>query len=181
MATSTDTIPVAEHDRGPFVAPDTEREALERAARALNQSESGSVKLITNNGKEIELSPTLLRVLRQGAAILAADRAVVVESIGKLVTPRQAAELVGVHVHHLERLLDTGELPFENEGPVRLLPLDDVLAYRQVFKARQHEGLDELARISQEMGLYDLDYSTIKIKRLLEFDEEERQADSDEN
>ncbi|MDQ3655833.1 MAG: excisionase family DNA-binding protein [Chloroflexota bacterium] len=175
MTTTTDTISVAERDRGPFVAPDTELEVLQRAARALNQSESGSFKLITNNGQEIEVPLTLLRVLRLGAEMLALDRAVVLDSLGRQITPHEAAELLRVPITYLVKLLDDGTLPFTRDGDFRRLSLDDVLTYRQLRDQQRHAALDEMTRMGQEWGLYDIDYSTIKAKRLAEFDDESKQ------
>ncbi|MEX2441239.1 MAG: excisionase family DNA-binding protein, partial [Pontimonas sp.] len=107
--------------------------------------------------------------------------AVILDSLGKQITPHEAAELLRVPITHMVKLLDDGTLPFTRVGDFRRLSLDDVLTYRQLRDARRHEGLDELARLSQELGLYDLDYSTIKVKRLLEFEEDESQANSGEN
>lgn len=176
MATTTKPMTMSEHDRGPFVAPDEELAALKRAARALRAGKAGTPKLIATNGEEVALSPTLLRVLRRSVEVLADDRAVLLNSLGKQISPQEAATLLAVPVTYLVKLLDDGTLRFTLDGDFRRLSLAEVLAYRQELRARQHEALDELARLSQELGLYDLDYSTIKPKRLLEYEEEDRRA-----
>lgn len=178
MATTTKSTPTSEHDRGPFVPADTELAALKRAAQALRAGATGSPKLVAPTGEKIELSPTLLRVLRRSAEILADDQAVLLDSLGKQISPHQAAELLGFSVTYVTKLLDDGELPFTLLDDFRRLSLDDVLTYRRAFKLRQREALNDMIRLSEELGLYDLDDSTIELKRLAEFEEEEEQAKS---
>ena len=172
MATTTKTTPTSEQDRGPFVPADTELAALKHAAQALRASESGTPKLIAANGDEVELPPTLLRVLRLSAETLANDEAVLVVSLGKQISPHQAAELLSVPITHLVKLLDDGELPFTLIGEFRRLSLNDVLAYRQVLSARQDEALDEMTRMGQEWGLNDIDYSSVKVRGLAEIEDD---------
>jgi hypothetical protein len=80
--------------------------------------------------------------------------------------------LLGFPIHYLTKVVDAGELLTTTENGVTLLQLDDVLAYRQEFRRQRREALSELARLSQEMGLDDLDLKTVKLKRLAEFDDE---------
>ena len=171
MAATTDTSSIT--DRGPIAPSAIEQKALQRIARVLSQSESGSPKIVTATGEELELPPTLLRILRAVTAMLGADRAIVLDSFGPLVSRFQAAELIGVPLNYVERLVNEGELTLVDAGPTKLLSRDAVLDFRRAYKARQRESLEELARISQEMGLYDLDYSTIELKRLEELEEED--------
>lgn len=172
MATTTKVTSLSEQDRGPFVPPDVELAALKRTAQALQASGSGTPKLVAANGGEVELSPTLLRVLRRSVEVLANDQAVLLDSLGKQISPHQAAELLGFSLTYVTKLLDDGELPFTLVGDFRRLSLNDVLAYRQEFKAMQREGLRELAQLGQDLGLYDLDVDPTQLKRLAEFEDE---------
>jgi excisionase family DNA binding protein len=174
MAAATDTSSIT--DRGPIAPSSIEQKALQRIAQVLSQSEQRSPKFVTATGEEIELPPTLLRILRAVTAMLGADRAIVLESFGPLVSRYQAAELIGVPLNYVERLVNEGELSLVDAGPTKLLSRDAVLDFRRGYKARQRESLEELARISQEMGLYDLDYSSVQLKRLQEFAEEDESA-----
>jgi hypothetical protein len=81
MATTTDTTSLVDRVQGPFAAPEDGLKTLQRVAQALNRSASEPPKLKTADGEEIDLSPTLLRVLRLIAKTLAADRAVVLDSL----------------------------------------------------------------------------------------------------
>jgi excisionase family DNA binding protein len=178
MATTIKTTPTSEHDGGPFVPPDTELAALKRAAQALGATDSGSPKLVAANGDEVKLPPTLLRVLRLSAEILANDEAVLVDSLGKQISPHQAAELLGFTVTYVEKLLEDGTLPFTQMGDVRRMSLNDVLAFRDDFRRQRRAALSEIARLGQEMGLDDPDLGTIELRRLAEFDDEPESSDS---
>ena len=181
MATTTNITPVAGNERDPFAAPEAELEALQGIAQALSQTEFNQAKLVTESGEETVLSPTLLRLLRLAANTLAADRAVVLESFGRLVTPYQAAELIGVPASYVDKLLSDGELSHVNGSAIRLLSRDDVLDFHRAYKAQQREALDELARLSQELGLYDLDFDASRLKCLAEFAEDDDEADEGQN
>lgn len=51
------------------------------------------------------------------------------------------------------RLLEAGEIPFEQSGAHRRVRLADVLNYRERARAA---GLDEMVRVSEESRFYDL-------------------------
>lgn len=178
MATTTDTTPLSLADHGPFAAARDELKSLQRVVQALSQSESGPLKLVPAGGEEITLSPTLLRILRLVTATLAADRAVVVASLGKVITPHEAADLLGFSVHYLMTVVDAGELPATQDNGIMLLALDDVLAYREEFRRQRRAALRELAQLGQSMGHGDPDLETIELKRLAEFEDEAKSSES---
>lgn len=65
-----------------------------------------------------------------------------------------AADLLGVSRPHVVKLIDSGVLPGRKEGTHRRVRLADLLAYKR--RAEQlHQGLDELARESEDLGLSD--------------------------
>lgn len=158
-------------DHGPIAAPDTELTALREIAHLLGESDDAGPKLLTTSGEAVPLPPTLLRIVRHVARQLARDQAVVVESIDNRLTPHQAAEVIGVPIQHVIKLLDDGQLPFVTEGIIQWLARDDVLAYRDRFRRQRREALREMTRLGQEWGMYDFDYSAVKLKRLAELDE----------
>jgi excisionase family DNA binding protein len=55
--------------------------------------------------------------------------------------------------HHL--LLEKGEIPYVKVGNQRRIRYRDVLEYQERREAERLSALDEMARMSQEMGLYD--------------------------
>ena len=91
------------------------------------------------------------------AALAVADRlfapgkpVAVVDEDAELTTTA-AARLLGVSRQYLARLLDRGAIPHRLAGTHHRLRVGDLLAYR----ARRREGVRELARLSDEFGLYD--------------------------
>ena len=56
---------------------------------------------------------------------------------------------------YLVRLLDDDKLPYDRTGKHRRLKIEDVLAYKQKRDHDRDEKLDELARLTEELGGYD--------------------------
>lgn len=91
------------------------------------------------------------------AALAAADRlfapgkpVAVVDEDAELTTTA-AARLLGVSRQYLARLLDRGVIPHRLEGTHHRIRVGDLLAYH----ARRRAGVRELARLSDEFGIYD--------------------------
>lgn len=156
----------------PIVAPSAEREALRRVARLLAENDDQPATIRAASGIEIALPLALHSVLRQIAQLLADDNGLVLQSLPAELTLRQAADVLSIPVPALVRLLDGGTLPTVGDGDFHLVPRGDVLAYRMHIKTRRREALRELSRLSQELGLSDLDDTAIKLKRLAELDDD---------
>jgi excisionase family DNA binding protein len=63
----------------------------------------------------------------------------------------QAVRLLGISRQYLVRLLDRGAIPYQVAGTRRRVKESDLLAY----KRRHREGVQRLARLSEELGLYE--------------------------
>lgn len=70
-------------------------------------------------------------------------------------TTQQAADLLNVSRQYLVRLLEEGRIPFTRTGKHRRLRIEDVLAFKEHRDRERCAGLDELARMSEEVGGYD--------------------------
>lgn len=142
-------------ERGAIAAED-ERPALAELERLLTPDAGGSGRLlIGTGGEQIPLPDSVLLVLRQVVRALAADRAVEVVSVPRLLTLRQAAGVLAVREPYLLQLLDDGAIPAVGTGRNRRVPLDDLLAYRRRRDAGRREGLARLTQMSEELGLYE--------------------------
>lgn len=84
---------------------------------------------------------------------LAEGGAVQIAGFRQELTPRQAAELLGVSRPYVVRLLKEGAIPSHRVGSHHRVYLEDVLAYRRERDAARREGLDELSKRSQDLGL----------------------------
>ncbi|MGH2485024.1 MAG: helix-turn-helix domain-containing protein, partial [Ktedonobacterales bacterium] len=141
------------------------REAIasqERDAQALRQIEAllaarhGSIELTSAdaNGEGVVLPETVTRILDQAVHLLARHSAVAVVSVDSELTTQEAADILNVSRPYLVRLLESGAIPFTKTGAHRRIRLDDLLRYKAVRDVERKQALDELTRLSQEMGLY---------------------------
>jgi excisionase family DNA binding protein len=71
------------------------------------------------------------------------------------ITTGQAAEMLGVSRPTVVALIDRGDLPATRVGTHRRLALADVRAHLARSQTDRRRALDEVTRLSQELGLYD--------------------------
>jgi len=69
-------------------------------------------------------------------------------------TVTQAAKLLDVSEIYLNELLDIGAIEFRQDYGLRLIRHEDLIQYEQECQ-RMYEGVLEIVRLDQEMGLYD--------------------------
>jgi len=96
-----------------------------------------------------ELLHDVLEALAHGLAITVAP-------VHTVLTTGQAAQLLGISRPTLVRLLESGEIPFEQPARHRRVRLADVLAYQERARRARAAGLDEMVRSSEDAGLYNL-------------------------
>lgn len=68
-------------------------------------------------------------------------------------TARQAADLLNVSRPYLVVLLESGAIPYRKVGARRYVLFQDLMAYKKAEDAKRFEALNELTRLSQELGL----------------------------
>jgi excisionase family DNA binding protein len=71
------------------------------------------------------------------------------------ISTQQAADLLNVSRPYVVKLTDEGAIPSRKVGPRRLLLLNDVMTYKKQMYKDRLEALNELTRLSEELGLYD--------------------------
>ena len=99
--------------------------------------------------------PEVVRdVLQAVLGHFAAGRAVQVAAVETDLTTNEAAHLLGVSRPYLIKLLDQKQIPHHKVNRHRRVRLEDVMAYRDRQHAERRETLDELHRVSEELGLY---------------------------
>jgi excisionase family DNA binding protein len=87
-------------------------------------------KLVTDEGLSAALPEPVVDLLREIVTALAADHPVTVWSHESTLRTQEAADLLGVSRPTLVRLLEQGEIAYEQPGRHRRVLLADVLAYR---------------------------------------------------
>ena len=72
-------------------------------------------------------------------------------------TTQQAADVLGISRPSFVRLLERERtIPFHSVGKHRRVAVAAVLAYRDRITRAQHQHIDELTRLGEEIGGYDL-------------------------
>ena len=86
---------------------------------------------------------------------LATGKDVELEPSSSEMTPTEAATYLNVSRPTVVKLMDEGKLSYRMVGTHRRLPTTEVVAHKRVTRARQRQAMDDVVRISEEMGLYD--------------------------
>ncbi len=142
-------------DREPAAPAEEERTLLAEVYHALHREPAARPKLLFDpHGEAIPLPPSLLRVLKQAARALLQGDAVAIYPVHKELTTQQAADLLNVLRQYLVRLLEEGKIPYTKTGTHRCIRFSDLMAYKAQRDAERRRQLDELAQLSQDLGLY---------------------------
>lgn len=114
-----------------------------------------NIKVVLPNGKEIEIHHEILSVLKTIVETLSNGGSLTIIPMNKELTTQQAADILNVSRPYLVKLLENGEIPFVKTGKHRKVYMHDLIEYKKKRDKIRHEALNELAKLSQEMGLYD--------------------------
>jgi excisionase family DNA binding protein len=125
--------------------------ALARALRILPAD--ATLHVTAPDGSDVAIPVAAGRMLISILEELAQGHTVALTSREEEVSTREAAELLGVSRPHVVKLVDSGLIPHRMAGTHRRILLQDVLAYKR-RQDQAHAALDELARESQDSGLY---------------------------
>jgi excisionase family DNA binding protein len=107
------------------------------------------------NGESIVLPAEVFEVLRGVIEAMASGQAVTIAPVCQRLTTQEAAELLGVSRPTLVKLLEEGEIPYEQPGRHRRVRLADVLAYRERLSTERRAALDRMIEIADEADLYE--------------------------
>jgi excisionase family DNA binding protein len=102
------------------------------------------------DGARVEVPPDLDAALRR--AVEGMCRPLPAE-----MTTTQAAEFLDVSRPFLIKLINRGELPCRMVGKHRRIPSAALLAYKEKMFQKARAAVDEMTRLSQELGLYELE------------------------
>ncbi len=115
-----------------------------------------STRLTGPNGEHLVLPPEVFEVLRGVIEAMASGQAVTIAPVHQRLTTQEAADLLGISRPTLVKLLEAGEIPFEQPGRHRRVRLADVLSYRERASAERRAALDHMVEIADEADLYEL-------------------------
>ncbi len=140
-------------------------ESLDDLVDILNQMGAEPMaKLVGPSGEELRLPSEVFEVLREVVGAMATGQAVTVAPIHQRLTTQEAADLLGVSRPTLVKLLESGEIGFEQPGRHRRVRLDDVLEYRRRRSTQRRESLDRMVEIAQDSGMYEQTVTPVRTR-----------------
>jgi len=128
---------------------------LSTALHAPTTARDTHYDLIGPDGERHRIPQAVVYGLARIAEVLARGDALTIVPVGAVMTTQQAADLLNVSRQYLVRLLDDRKIPYDRTGKHRRLKIEDVLAYKQKRDLERDQKLDELAKLTEELGGYD--------------------------
>lgn len=132
----------------------TEAEAKSAAAaavalaKALERGEGSAVA--EPESAMVRVEPALGKLIIELLQHIGAGKMVALAPFGAKLTTCQATELLNVPHDQMAKLLSRGEIAFEQSSGRRLVPLPELMEYREERARKQEEALNELSRLGQE-------------------------------
>ena len=114
-----------------------------------------TTSLAGSNGEHLVLPPAVFAVLRDVIEAMSNGQAVTIAPVHQRLTTQEAADLLGISRPTFVKLLESGEISFEQPGRHRRVRLASVLAYRQRRSTQRRESLDRMVEIADASGMYE--------------------------
>jgi len=129
------------------------KEMLDRIAANLKKSTKVIEFEVSGEKGPIKIPVSALKHLNTIINLMAQGKAITVNPVDAEITTQEAANFLNVSRPYIVKLLEEGKIPFHKVGSHRRIKLKDFLAFKHQHKKEQREALDELTKISQELGL----------------------------
>ncbi|MFO0936222.1 MAG: excisionase family DNA-binding protein [Gemmataceae bacterium] len=116
------------------------------------------LRLQIKNGRDLEeliLPQHVARKLLDMLTEVGMGNAVQLSTLQPEISTQQAADLLNVSRPYVVKLVEEGAIPSRKIGPRRFLLLNDVMTYKKQMYKDRLGAMNELTRLSQELGLYD--------------------------
>jgi len=136
---------------------------LDKHVEKLDEDNRSVIIRIGNTPKLLEMSDETFYFLELILEGLSKGKPATVESHEKEVNVEEVARIFfHSSPRSVEELLDKGEITYREEGGEKLMKLGEVMRYDRKLRIRRREALDEMVRLSEEMGLYDMENHMMK-------------------
>jgi excisionase family DNA binding protein len=148
------TLTVLDHQ--PITAREEDRPNLIKLEDLLDHLEAETIKsqLISTTGEAIDLPQPVLNLLRQMVHELLQGNSVTIVPIHKELTTQEAADILNVSRQYLVELLEAQAIPYSKVGTHRRIRFGDLMNYKNDRDAKRREGLSQMTKKSQKLGLY---------------------------
>jgi excisionase family DNA binding protein len=115
-------------------------------------SVTSKAKLVVNN-QDVELSPSVTKILVKTLSYIALGKTVVVTTEPAEFSTQQAADFLRVSRPFLVKLLETNEMPYRKVGKHRRVRFDDLTAYKKSIDEKRLKVLAKIAEQAQALNL----------------------------
>jgi excisionase family DNA binding protein len=114
------------------------------------------LKLVSTSGKEILLPESVYQIVEVVVRKMAAGEEIHLVPNNKQLTTQEAADLLNVSRPYLIKLLEQGEIPYEETlGKHRRVALEDLVAYKERRSLTRKKNLQKTTEFLQEQGFYE--------------------------
>ena len=137
-----------------FQPPISDNEKKELSNLVDNLSNVGKIALVIN-GQEIEVPSVIYFALTEVVKTLNNGDSVTLIPMDKELTTQQAADILNVSRPYFIKLLENGTIKFRKTGTHRKVLMQDLIEYRDKRAENRHANIEEMSKLSQELGLYD--------------------------
>lgn len=130
--------------------------ALEQVTAYLARHRDGPTQVrlrVEEDGQELVVPRGAVELLARILAHMAAGQGVSVVPTHAELTTQKAADLLNVSRPHLIGLLEADEIEYRKVGKHRRVKVSSLLEYMRRDDQRRRAAADELAALTQEMGL----------------------------
>jgi excisionase family DNA binding protein len=125
---------------------------------------STSTTLLGPAGERLVLPAEVFDVLRTVVDAMAEGQAVTIAPVHQRLTTQQAAELLGISRPTFIKLLERGEIPFEQPGRHRRVLLTDVIAYRKRLAFERGEALGRMVAAAEDADMYERTATVVRTR-----------------
>jgi len=141
-----------------------EIETIKQLKKLIAKAENKGLQISTSNGESIALPNSVTDIFRTVINVIAQGKGISLIPVAEEVTTTQGAEILNISRPYLMRLIENGEIPYHQVGTHKRINLQDLLEYKKIRDTKRKKGLQKLTELSQELGLYDIDYSSIELE-----------------
>jgi excisionase family DNA binding protein len=128
---------------------------------------TNSATLRGASGEEMLLPSEVYDVLFKVVTAMSKGQAISVVPKSQRLTTREAADFLGISRPTLVKILENGEIPFEQPSRHRRVLLSDLVAFKQRRRRSRRTTLAEMTRNAAEQGLYDSTHSPDEVAAAL--------------
>ncbi|HEX5433662.1 MAG TPA: excisionase family DNA-binding protein, partial [Candidatus Angelobacter sp.] len=115
----------------------------------------GKAALLGSDNSTIELPPSIYEALIRVVSDLQEGKSIAIMPLMEKMSTQAAADYLGMSRQFFVKELEAGKVSFHYVGSHRRVYLKDVLEYKKNREQGRRKAIKDLARYSEEIGIYD--------------------------